>query len=80
MDKSYYHRQYYKNHYKDIIKNKKTFCECCQVEVSSWNIWKHRQSKKHTVNNMTEDERKEHDANLRQIKLLKKIQHLESQL
>lgn len=82
-----YHHNYYINHYKEIIKNKKTYCDCCQTEVSSWNFYKHKNSKKHQINSMTEEEKANYEISKQKNKeikekekLLMKIKLLEEKL
>ena len=58
--KKQYHSDYYQNKYKEVLKNKKCFCEICQKEVQSWNIYKHKSSKKHILNSMDENEYKKY--------------------
>ena len=54
-----YYKNYYHTYYKDIIKDKKCFCEICNIEVSSWNMYKHKQSNKHQFNLLSDDEKKD---------------------
>lgn len=54
-----YYKEYYRNHYKDIIKDKKDFCNACNCVVAKWNVYKHNKSKKHQFNLLSEDEKKE---------------------
>ena len=58
MDKLEYHKMYYHNKYKNIISTKKSFCDCCQIEFSSWNIYKHNKSKKHYFNSLSEEDQR----------------------
>jgi hypothetical protein len=60
--KKQYHIDYYQNKYKEVLKNKKLFCENCKKEVQSWNIYKHKISKKHILNSMDENEYKKYLA------------------
>lgn len=55
--KKEYHHNYYVNHYKQIISTKKIFCECCKVEISAWNLYKHKNSKKHLYNSLSDEEK-----------------------
>lgn len=52
-----YHKDYYHNYYKDIIKTKKCFCDVCNMEVSAWNMYKHKNSNKHKFNSLPEYEK-----------------------
>jgi len=58
--KKQYHSDYYHKKYKEVLKNKKCFCEICQKEIQSWNIYKHKSSKKHILNSMDENEYKKY--------------------
>lgn len=52
-----YNKNYYHNKYKSIISNKKSFCNCCQLEFAAWNIYKHKKSQKHILNSMSEEDK-----------------------
>ena len=78
--KKQYHIDYYQNKYKEILKNKKLFCETCKKEVQSWNIYKHKISKKHILNSMDENEHKKYLAekvNQKFFKIQKSIYEVE---
>ena len=63
-----YHKEYYRNHYKDIIKDKKEFCVTCNCEVAKWNIYKHNKSKKHQQFLLLNDDEKKELLAKQQIK------------
>jgi vacuolar-type H+-ATPase subunit F/Vma7 len=48
--------------------------------VSAWNIYKHRQSKKHAFNSLTEDEQKILISDKMALKIKKQIENLENSL
>ena len=75
-----YHRDYYQNHYKEIISNKKSYCECCQKTISAWNTYKHKQSVKHKLNCMTEDDKNAYHKALEERRINKRIAKLQQQL
>jgi non-homologous end joining protein Ku len=77
MDNKTYHHNYYVNHYKNIVAEKKIFCECCNVEVSAWNIWKHKNSKKHKYNLLSDEEKLNYDNEIKTAKIQKFINKLE---
>jgi hypothetical protein len=77
MDKLEYHKNYYHNTYKNIIANKKCFCECCQLEFASWNIYKHNKSKKHFFNSLNEEDKQYYLEEKKKDKIVKKIHRLE---
>jgi hypothetical protein len=81
-----YNKNYYHNKYKDIIKSKKTYCDKCCVEVSSWNYYKHKNSKKHKLNCLEECEKNDlvnyilkEKAELKLQKAEQKLQKLEEE-
>ena len=75
-----YNKNYYHNKYKQIISNKKSFCECCQLEYASWNIYKHRKSQKHLLNSMNEEGKQKYLEEKSKIKILKKIEKLKEKI
>jgi len=75
-----YNHNYYINHYKQIIANKKEFCTCCQVEVSSWNMYKHKNSKKHKYNQLSDEDKTNYNEQARIAKIQKYINKLEEKL
>jgi hypothetical protein len=75
-----YYKQYYHNKYKDIISTKKQFCQCCQLEFSSWNIYKHTKTKKHLLNSMNEEDKQNYLEEKSKTKILKKINKLQQLL
>jgi hypothetical protein len=77
---SNYNKNYYNNVYKEIIKNKREFCVCCNKEFASWNIYKHNKTKKHKINSMSEDEKEKYLAEKNKTKILKQIDKLQNKL
>jgi hypothetical protein len=75
-----YNKAYYYNKYKQIISNKRVFCECCQTEYASWNIYKHNKTNKHIINSMSEDEKMKYLEEKMKRKVLQKIEKLSANL
>lgn len=75
-----YHHTYYITHYKDIIKNKTSYCSVCDRELTKWNIYKHNKSKQHIINSMTEQERRVYEEQVRVKQIEQKRQRLLRQL
>ena len=80
-----YNRNYYQNHYKNIIANKFVHCECCDQDIKAWNYSRHRNSKKYQFNILDESgkfqalEIKKKNKILKEIKKLeRKVKHYES--
>ena len=80
MEKSDYNRNYYQNKYKNIISNKKCYCECCNLEFAAWNIYKHKKSKKHLINSMNEEDKMKYLEEKYYDKINKKIDTLQKLL
>ena len=74
-----YHKNYYDNTYKHILKSKKTYCDKCCVEVSSWNYYKHKNSKKHKLNCLEECEKNDLVNSLLKEKAEQKLKKLEEE-
>ena len=53
-----YHKQYYDNIFKDKIQNITHYCPSCDKTITSWNIYKHKNSKNHFMNLLTKEEQK----------------------
>lgn len=77
MDKLEYHKNYYHSRYKEIIKKKKSYCDCCNIEFASWNIYKHNKSQKHFFNTLNEYEKERYLEIKSKDKIIKKIKKLE---
>ena len=75
-----YNRNYYQNHYKNIIANKFVHCECCDKDIKAWNYSRHRNSKKYQFNILDESSKKEALEIKQKNKILKKIQKLEHKI
>ena len=69
-----YYKNYYHNKYKNIIKEKKEYCECCKLEFASWNLYKHRKSKKHQINSLSEEEKLNYVKQQQLNKFLAKVE------
>ena len=80
MEKTDYNRNYYHNKYKDIIANKKSYCDCCQLEFASWNIYKHKKTKKHLFNLMNEEDKIKYLDQKAKLRINKKIDSLQKLL
>ena len=78
--KKQYHRDYYHNKYKSVISGKKEFCHCCSKEVSSWNLYKHKNSKKHKFNGLSEEEKNRYLEDRERLSIIKKINKLDDRL
>ena len=61
MDKSEYNKLYLKQYYIDVLKDRikdvTVHCDCCNKTYKSWNVYAHKNSRKHKINMMTEEER-----------------------
>jgi hypothetical protein len=68
--KKQYHKEYYNKKYKETLKSKKSYCDICAKEINSWSIYKHNQSKQHTLRCMDENEYKKYLAEKINQKLL----------
>lgn len=80
MERSEYNKNYYQNIYKDKLKNTCVYCDLCQKEYKSWNIYKHNKSKKHYLNSLSEEEREQYDKEKLDNKIKKMINKLENKL
>lgn len=76
MEKIDYHKNYYHNKYKNIISNKKSFCDCCKLEFAAWNIYKHTKTKKHLLNSLNEEDKQKYLEEKEKLKILQKIEKL----
>jgi hypothetical protein len=80
MEQSDYNKNYYHNKYKNIIANKRSYCECCDLEFAAWNIYKHKKTKKHLINSLNEEDKKKYLENIHKDKINKKISKLQKLL
>ena len=80
METTDYHKNYYHSKYKNIIANKKTFCDCCQLEFAAWNIYKHTKTRKHLINSMNEHDKQKYLEEKLKQKILQKIENLRKRL
>jgi hypothetical protein len=80
QETSNYNKNYYNNVYKEIIKNKREFCVYCNKEFASWNIYKHKKTKKHKINSMNEDDKQKYLSEKNNSKILKQIDKLQNKL
>ena len=76
MEQKDYHKKYYNNKYKEIISKKRSYCDCCQLEFASWNIYKHMKTRKHIMNSMNEEDKLRCLEEKSQKKILQKIEKL----
>lgn len=75
-----YNKLYYHNVYKSIIANKKSYCDCCKLEFASWNIYKHKKTKKHLFNLMNQEQQEKYLEEKLKSKINKKIEYLKKLL
>jgi hypothetical protein len=80
MEKVDYNRNYYHSKYKNIIANKKAYCDCCQLEFAAWNIYKHKKTQKHIFNSMNEDDKRNYLEDKSKLRINKKINTLQKLL
>jgi len=80
MEYKNYAQQYYHTIYKDRLKDKTELCPICEMNVHVWNRSKHLKSKKHIMNSMTEEERKNMELIKAKIKVEKKLQEVMKEL
>jgi len=83
MEKEEYRKNYNRNYYqkyKNIIANKRSYCDCCQLEFAAWNIYKHNKSKKHLFNSMSEEDKKKKLEEKTKEKINNKIEKLKALL
>jgi hypothetical protein len=80
MEKIEYHKNYYHSKYKNIIANKTSYCDCCQLEFAAWNIYKHNKTQKHIFNSMNEEDKQKYLGEKSKMKITKKIDKLQKLL
>ena len=71
-----YNQMYYQTKYKEIVRNKTFYCDCCKHEYPEWNRYKHLHSNKHRFNAMTIEEQAEALGEKEKHKYLRNIQRL----
>lgn len=76
MERIEYNKNYYHSKYKEIIKNKKCYCDCCQLEFAAWNIYKHNKTQKHFFNSMSEEDKLKYLEEKSKKKIMRKIEKL----
>ena len=83
MEKEEYRKNYNRNYYqkyKNIIANKRSYCDCCQLEFAAWNIYKYNKINKYLLNLINEKNKKKKLEEKTKEKINNKIEKLKALL